>query len=254
MTAVAKTDIIHIWNTLLSAMRYELQRLETVGLRLGYHPNHYVRYTAVCDAILRCAPHRTLLVLGCGPGLLEYILPGGIDCTSIDLNESALALARDINRHKPRRCFLQGDIYQLPCIVGERRFDVVCISEVLEHLPDDAAVLRLAASALAPRGHLVLTVPNGKRLENRVLGWLGREPILMAPGHLREYSLASARQLLREGGFRPRRRRGVYFSFPRPYVAERFISPYSLAHSALASMFPSVATYLLFTAHPATGN
>ena len=228
-------------------MRYELRRLETIGLPFGYHPNHYVRYLAVCDAILRCSPRRTLLTLGCGPGMLEYVLPSGIHCTSIDLSPNAIAMAKEVNRYKSNRNFVLGNVYEVRQIVGEQSFDVVCISEVLEHLPDDDKVLRLAASMLSSNGYLVLTVPNGARFQNRVLRWMKREPILMAPGHLREYTVASAHQLLRASGLRPIDWRGVYFSFPRPYAMERFVSPYSRMHRVFSSIFPSGATYLLFT-------
>lgn len=66
------------------------------------------------------------------------------------------------------------------------RFDTILYIDVLEHIADDAAELRLAADFLAPRGHLVILGPAHQ--------WLFT-PFDQAIGHFRRYtkrSLAAA--------------------------------------------------------------
>jgi SAM-dependent methyltransferase len=74
---------------------------------------------------------------------------------------------------------------------GER-FDAVVYLNVLEHVEDDAAELRLAATALRPGGALLLFGP--------ALEWLYSELDYNA-GHYRRYSVGRLRRLAREAGF-----------------------------------------------------
>lgn len=79
-------------------------------------------------------------------------------------------------------------------------FDVVIVSEVLEHVPDPRALLRESARVLRPGGLLWATTPHGRGLSARLLGleWSNVCP----PEHLHLFSVASVRRLLAEAGFR----------------------------------------------------
>jgi 2-polyprenyl-3-methyl-5-hydroxy-6-metoxy-1,4-benzoquinol methylase len=226
-------------------MRYEFKRLDVLGAFYPNHPHHNVRHVAVKDAILRCDATQ-LLVLGCGKGLVEYLLPDGLRCISLDLGEKEIEAASRINRYKQNREFRVGDIFRVAETLGERKFPVVAISEVIEHLDDDELALRNACEHVLPGGCLVLTVPNEMRFHNWLLKLLGRKPFLMTGDHMREYTFASASRLLTKVGLSIVRWRGVWFDFPRPYQVEKFISPYSKARTILASLFPHRATYFLF--------
>lgn len=149
-------------------MRYELKRLNRLGTQFPYHPNHNVRHLAVTDAVLSC-DGKQVLVLGCGRGLVEYLLPDGMTCVSIDADKGEIETAMEINRYKRNRNFHVGDIYDCDQILGQARFPTVVISEVIEHLPDDRQALKNAHRHLLPGGSLVLTVPNIDRCHNRLL-------------------------------------------------------------------------------------
>jgi SAM-dependent methyltransferase len=62
--------------------------------------------------------------------------------------------------------------------------DLALLMDVLEHVPDDRAVLREAASHLAPGGHVFITVPAGEWLFSAHDRFLG---------HYRRYSRESLR-------------------------------------------------------------
>lgn len=226
-------------------MRYEYKRLDILGARFPNHPHHHVRHLAMKDAILRC-DGQEVLVLGCGKGIVEYLLPDGFRCVSVDISDREIRAAIEINQYKPNREFHVGDIFRAAEVLGERKFPVVAISEVIEHLDDDRLALQIACQHIQPGGWLVLTVPNTNRFHNWLLRVLRRKPFLMTREHVREYTVANARRLLTDLGFSIAGWRGIWFDFPRPYRVEKYISPYSRARSVLAALFPRWATYLLF--------
>lgn len=76
-----------------------------------------------------------------------------------------------------------------------RTYDVVTYCEVVEHLyTSPVHSFRFLASALAERGYLLVTTPNGIALHRRLRLLAGRNPQeliredLSNPGHFREYS------------------------------------------------------------------
>ncbi len=223
-------------------MRYELKRLDQALVRFPNHPHHNIRHVAIKDEVLR-AGGRSVLVLGCGKGIVEYSLPHGLSCVSVDIDPKEIEAARELNRFLRDRCFMVGDIYNLPF---ERKFSTVIISEVIEHLDDDGGALRTAKECLEPDGTFILTVPNRLRFHNWLLELFGKKAFLMTPEHVREYTTPKAKALLSEMGFDVLKHRGVWFDFPRPFTVERIISPYSFIRSLLAALFPRWATYLLF--------
>ncbi len=70
----------------------------------------------------------------------------------------------------------------LASIEPEHRFDTILYMDVIEHIEDDRAELALAASRLAPGGHLIVLVPAHRFLYS---------PFDRSIGHFRRYSRAS---------------------------------------------------------------
>lgn len=227
-------------------MRYELKRLEILSAFFPDHPNHNIRYLALKDAAADCPGVKRVLVLGCGRGFVEYMLTDGWETLSVDISEAQIETARAVNRYKRNRQFFVGDIFNLGETLQDRVFDMVIISEVIEHIEQDGEALRIAYGRLRPGGYFLLTVPNRYRFHNALRRLVRRAPFLMTAEHLREYEPGAIRGLLRQAGFEIRRRRGVWFEFPRPAVAERFIGPTSRVRNLLAMLFPGWATYLMF--------
>jgi len=227
-------------------MRYELQRLDAALARFPNHPHHNIRHLAIKDEVLRSGG-KSVLVLGCGKGIVEYLLPHGLSCVSLDISVNEIEAAKELNRYLGNRCFMVGDIYNPPF---KKKFQTVVISEVIEHLPDDRGALQTVRECLEPDGTFILTVPNRLRFHNWLLQQFRRKPFLMTPEHVREYTVPDARSLLEEMGFRIVKQRGVWFEFPRPYLVEKFISPYSRLRLMLAAIFPRWATYLMFVCRP----
>lgn len=79
-------------------------------------------------------------------------------------------------------------------------FDLVCMSQVLEHLPDPVQGLRLAAGLMAPGGRLLVACPNWGGRSRAVSGmrWIN----LHAPYHLVHFTKESLRAAAAAAGLR----------------------------------------------------
>jgi SAM-dependent methyltransferase len=101
------------------------------------------------------ADRRRLLDIGCGPGFfLKTAIARGWDAHGIEPSRQAAAHARTLGANITEGFF---NAQSAPAL---GRFDVVNLTNVLEHVPDAAATLKRAASLLAPGGLLCAGVPN----------------------------------------------------------------------------------------------
>lgn len=109
----------------------------------------------IVTELARKVPHATVLDLGCGDGSLLAELTGKLDAklAGSDISEEALRIAR---ANAPGVDFFQLDLSSEKRV--ERKFDVVIMSEVLEHIEDDEYVMRQVAPIAR---HVVISVPGG---------------------------------------------------------------------------------------------
>ncbi|MSR61113.1 MAG: class I SAM-dependent methyltransferase [Planctomycetes bacterium] len=142
-------------------------------------------------------------------GLLRHELAGHTPTRALDLGcgvggfldglaqLGAQVYPTDLDRNSLLRCALRGfgrgvvaNGYALPYRDGA--FDLVCLFDALEHIPDDARALREVARVLAPGGRVVISVP--------------AYPFLFANNdrvacHYRRYTRSTLRRVLTGAGF-----------------------------------------------------
>lgn len=126
---------------------------------------------------------RVLVEVGCGTGGNVAFFSRGYRCIGIDPAPAAVEAAR---RLYPQCEFVQG---LAPRDLPEhaRRADLFLMADVLEHVDDDAGLLRDIASRAKPRARLVLTVPADPTL------WSSHD---VAYGHRRRYEREHLASLL----------------------------------------------------------
>ena len=148
-------------------------------------------------------PGGRILDVGCGTGYLLKAASEKWDVWGIDTAPEAVTFCRSRGLERVQAGSMETlDPAQLP------RFDAVCFFDVLEHLDDDVAALRTAASLLTDRGVVLATVPayqwlwsshdvrNHHRrrytgtLLNRTLNQAGLSPALLGYFNSRLFPLA----------------------------------------------------------------
>jgi SAM-dependent methyltransferase len=142
-----------------------------------------------------------LLEVGCASGQRLYLLRQyGWDAEGIEPSADACAEARRLGiRVQP--CLLEDA--DLPA----KRFDVIELRHVFEHLADPPGCLAALRDALAPGGKIVLTLPNGRGLGLWLFGryWRGLE----VPRHHVVYTPETLRRLCSRLGLSVRRARSL---------------------------------------------
>lgn len=99
---------------------------------------------------------RPLLDLGCGDGHFGQVTLGQID-VGIDPNRASLREAQTRNVYRLLIC---ASATALP--FADESFATVISNCVIEHIPDNAAVLREAARVLQPGGQFIFSVPTDR--------------------------------------------------------------------------------------------
>lgn len=130
-----------------------------------------------------------LLDAGAGSGGVSAQL--GWNRDRLAIVEGNAALARRAGAAHDLRA-TRGRVDQLP--FRDRSIDVVCLLDVIEHIPDPRPTLAEARRALTPGGLLVVTVPAHRWL------WSAADDFL---GHQRRYSRRMLTTELTAAGFQP---------------------------------------------------
>jgi SAM-dependent methyltransferase len=130
-----------------------------------------------------------VLEVGCGTGnvlrMLEAVCTRGT-VVGMDQEEEGLKYARA----RTTCTLIQGDVRTT---TFDRPFDIVGLFDVLEHIPEDAQVLRDLRTVLTDHGVLLLTVPAHPSL------WSYFD---VASHHQRRYTATELREKLETAGYR----------------------------------------------------
>lgn len=138
-------------------------------------------------------PEGRLLDVGCGNGLfLAYALRSGWDGYGLDNSPGGV---QEVQKRLGDRVALTT---LLEAGYPPGSFDIVCLFEVLEHLPDPIDHLREIRRILKPQGWVFLSIPNFASLERWIFGkwWAG----LDAPRHFQQFTPESLRYCMETAG------------------------------------------------------
>jgi SAM-dependent methyltransferase len=154
------------------------------------------RRLAEIEPFLDPARHRSLLEVGCAYGFFLDLVRGRFESAlGIDISAEAVRHARESLGLDA----VQGDV--LGHDFGRRSFDVVCLWDTIEHLPQpDLAVARIR-ELTAPGALLALTTGDIGSPLARLRGRRWR--LIHPPTHLHYFTRGSLRRLLERCGFEP---------------------------------------------------
>jgi 2-polyprenyl-6-hydroxyphenyl methylase/3-demethylubiquinone-9 3-methyltransferase len=104
---------------------------------------------------------RTVLDVGCGGGLLaEAMAVAGATVTALDLASELLEVARLHAMETGVHVDYRLETAEAHAQANAGRYDVVTCMEMLEHVPDPAAVVRALATLVRPGGHVFVSTIN----------------------------------------------------------------------------------------------
>ncbi len=166
--------------------------------RMAEHDRHHWWYTArrriLHDLIARDIrlPNRPrILEVGCGTGHNFDMLRGFGQLDALEIDDPARALA-SLRLGRP------VGTSALPELTGlaDRRYDLVALLDVLEHVEDDEGALRGIRRVMAADGRVLLTVPANPWM------WSAHDTV---HHHHRRYTAAALRDVAARAGFRVER-------------------------------------------------
>jgi SAM-dependent methyltransferase len=159
-------------------------------------------YLEELKLIRRYKPTGRFLDVGCNMGmLLRHVKRMGWTAVGVEPSPTVSKLAVERNRLQVYNCFL----HELPQHEREA-FDVIALSDVLEHIVEPLQFLREVNRWLAPGGIVYIKVPNGRwnLFKQGVLGLLGRAPkqgLWDAYEHVVHYTDRTLVAMLSRAGF-----------------------------------------------------
>jgi SAM-dependent methyltransferase len=150
----------------------------------GENSPNYLRWIA--DLVTPYLGH-SVLELGAGIGSITTLYADGREVLASDLSSECVVALRQRFTDRPNVTVAQKDLREIRD-EGET-FDSILMVNVLEHIEDDAGVLRQLPRLLRPNGKLVIYVP----ALNGLYGEWDRKV-----GHYRRYSRWRLREVARE--------------------------------------------------------
>lgn len=199
---------------------------ELIGLKktYGWYLKTLERYGAKKDSLLE---------IGAGNGFfLGVAIQQGY--TSVrGIEPSADAIERADPRVRP---YLVCDIMK-PGLFAPATFDVVCLFQVFDHIPDPAAMLDECYTLLRPGGLILCLNHNIEAFSARLMG--ERSPIIDVE-HTYLYSPKTIRRLFTAHGFQVRHVGPVSNNYSLRYLVHLMPLPRSVKTSALAFLNSSI--------------
>ncbi|GAA0852394.1 bifunctional 2-polyprenyl-6-hydroxyphenol methylase/3-demethylubiquinol 3-O-methyltransferase UbiG [Aliiglaciecola litoralis] len=132
---------------------------------------------------------KTLIDIGCGGGILaEYMARQGAKVTGIDMAEASLEVAKLHGLETGVKVDYQKITAESMANKHPQQFDIVTCLEMLEHVPDPAAIVRACAALVKPGGHVFFSTLN-RNLKSYLMAIVGAEHVLkLVPKGTHEYN------------------------------------------------------------------
>ena len=160
---------------------------------------------------------KRVIDIGCGGGILaESMARKGADVTGIDLSDKALKVADLHSLESGAKVRYKLIAAEAMAEAEPGQYDVVTCMEMLEHVPDPAAIVKACATLVKPGGHVFLSTLN-RNPKAYLFAILGAEYILrLLPKGTHDYDKfitpSELSQYLRSAGLDVNSMRGMGYN------------------------------------------
>ena len=156
-----------------------------------------------------------ILDLGYGDGLFLKFLKDHKDLTIIEGSKKLCDKAVEQSRLLGSNAKIIYSFFEE--FESVKKYDIIIASHVLEHVEDPEILLRKAKDWLAPKGKLIIVVPNAESFHRKLGVVLNLQEKLddLSPrdhevGHLRVFTLETLKDLVSYCGFKISKERGFF--------------------------------------------
>lgn len=160
---------------------------------------------------------KRVIDIGCGGGILaESMARKGADVTGIDLSDKALKVADLHSLESGAKVRYKLIAAEAMAEAEPGQYDVVTCMEMLEHVPDPAAIVQACAALVKPGGHVFLSTLN-RNPKAYLFAILGAEYVLrLLPKGTHDYDKfitpAELSQYVRSAGLDVKSMRGMGYN------------------------------------------
>lgn len=160
---------------------------------------------------------KRVIDIGCGGGILaESMARKGADVTGIDLSDKALKVADLHSLESGAKVRYKLIAAEAMAAEEPGQYDVVTCMEMLEHVPDPAAIVKACAALVKPGGHVFLSTLN-RNPKAYLFAILGAEYVLrLLPKGTHDYDKfitpAELSQYVRSAGLDVNSMRGMGYN------------------------------------------
>lgn len=150
---------------------YDFDRQEIYGevRNRGYAYAYHNRMKATLALVESVAePGSKVLDVAAAQGNFSLALAErGYDVTWNDLRDDLIGYVR-LKHERGNISFLPGNLFDLPPRPEEELFDVLLMTEVIEHVAHPDQFLKCAAKLIRNGGWIIMTTPNGEYFHNKL--------------------------------------------------------------------------------------
>jgi 2-polyprenyl-3-methyl-5-hydroxy-6-metoxy-1,4-benzoquinol methylase len=171
---------------------------------IKYINNYPKRIYSVVKNKLENKANKTFLDIGCGEGyMLNSFKNFGFDVLGLDYSKAGIS-----NHNKEiLEYFKEGDIYKSidNLINDNKKFDIINLTNVLEHVTEPINILNLIKKLLSDNGILVIRVPNDFSILQEHLetnNYIDNKFWVAPPDHLSYFNLESLKNISKYCGYK----------------------------------------------------
>jgi 2-polyprenyl-3-methyl-5-hydroxy-6-metoxy-1,4-benzoquinol methylase len=150
--------------------------------------------------------------VGCGQNVLDVGCGNGFQAADLARQSNEVSgidiVAEPSQREALRqyvRADLAGGLRQAAEQLRHRPFDKILLMDIIEHLPDPERVLRDCRDLLAPKGQVIISLPNVANITVRLAllfgQWNYTERGILDKTHLRFFTRRTARRMIESAGY-----------------------------------------------------